>query len=111
PHHGTGGAHDRGPAGGDRPGGAATVNGDRILLRGLRGFGHPGALSDEAALGMVLVIALERPLDPGPAGTSDDLAETVDYGRLAGHVAELVAGRPRRLLEAVAEDVASLGLA
>jgi 7,8-dihydroneopterin aldolase/epimerase/oxygenase len=35
----------------------------------------------------------------------------VDYGHLAGHVAELVAGRPRRLLEAVAEDVASLVLA
>jgi dihydroneopterin aldolase len=87
------------------------VNGDRILLRGLRVFGHHGALAHETALGQVFVIDLELALDLGPAGTSDDLAETVDYGRLAGHVAELVAGRPRRLLEAVAEDVASLVLA
>jgi 7,8-dihydroneopterin aldolase/epimerase/oxygenase len=35
----------------------------------------------------------------------------VDYGSLAGRVAEVVGGRPRKLLEAVAEDVAQLVLA
>jgi 7,8-dihydroneopterin aldolase/epimerase/oxygenase len=87
------------------------VSGDRILLRGLRVFGHHGALPHETELGQVFVIDLELALDLGPAGRSDDLGQTVDYGNLAGRVAELVAGRPRRLVEAVAEDVAGLVLA
>jgi 7,8-dihydroneopterin aldolase/epimerase/oxygenase len=87
------------------------VSGDRILLRGLRVFGHHGVLAHETDLGQVFVIDLELALDLGPAGRTDDLGETVDYGSLAGRVAELVGGRPRRLVEAVAEDVASLVLA
>jgi dihydroneopterin aldolase len=87
------------------------VSGDRILLRGLRVFGHHGQLPHETELGQVFVIDLELALDLGPAGRADDLGKTVDYGQLAGRVAELVAGRPRRLVEAVAEDVASMVLA
>jgi dihydroneopterin aldolase len=87
------------------------VSSDRILLRGLRVFGHHGVLAHETDLGQVFVIDLELALDLGPAGRADDLGETVDYGSLAGRVAELVGGRPRRLVEAVAEDVASLVLA
>jgi 7,8-dihydroneopterin aldolase/epimerase/oxygenase len=87
------------------------VSSDRILLRGLRVFGHHGVLAHETDLGQVFVIDLELALDLGPAGRSDDLGETVDYGSLAGRVAELVGGRPRQLVEAVAEDVASLVLA
>jgi dihydroneopterin aldolase len=87
------------------------VTGDRIHLRGLRVFGRHGVLPHEAELGQVFVIDLELALDLAAAGRDDDLASTVDYGRLAGRVAELVAGRPRRLVEAVAEDVAGLVLA
>jgi 7,8-dihydroneopterin aldolase/epimerase/oxygenase len=57
------------------------------------------------------VVDLELVLDLGPAGRTDDLASTVDYGSLAGRVAELVGGRPRKLLEALAEDLAQLVLA
>jgi dihydroneopterin aldolase len=87
------------------------VTGDRIHLRGLRVFGRHGILPHEAELGQVFVIDLELAVDLAAAGRDDDLASTVDYGRLAGRVAELVAGRPRRLVEAVAEDVAGLVLA
>ncbi|HEX6677824.1 MAG TPA: dihydroneopterin aldolase, partial [Actinomycetes bacterium] len=87
------------------------VSSDRIVLRGLRVFGHHGALPHEAELGQVFVIDLELAVDRAAAGRDDDLASTVDDGRLAGRVAELVAGRPRRLVEAVAEDVAGLVLA
>jgi 7,8-dihydroneopterin aldolase/epimerase/oxygenase len=87
------------------------VSGDRILLEGLRVHGRHGVLPHEAELGQVFVVDVELQLDLAPAGRSDDLAETVDYGDLAGRVAALVGGRPRRLLEAVAEDVAALVLA
>jgi 7,8-dihydroneopterin aldolase/epimerase/oxygenase len=87
------------------------VNGDRILLTGLRVRGRHGVLPHEAQLGQVFVVDLELLLDLAPAGRSDDLGRTVDYGSLASRVAEVVGGRPRRLLEAVAEDVADLVLA
>jgi dihydroneopterin aldolase len=84
---------------------------DRILLSGLRVRGHHGVLAHEAQLGQVFVVDLELALDLAPAGRTDDLDRTVDYGSLAGRVAELVGGRRRKLLEAVAEDVAQLVLA
>jgi dihydroneopterin aldolase len=87
------------------------MTGDRILLSGLRVRGHHGVLAHEAQLGQVFVVDLELVLDLAPAGRSDELDQTVDYGSLAGRVAELVGGRPRKLLEAVAEDVAQLVLA
>jgi dihydroneopterin aldolase len=84
---------------------------DRILLRNLRVFGHHGVLPGEAEHGQVFVIDLDLALDLRPAGRSDDLERTVDYGSLAGRVADLVAARRRNLVEAVAEDVADLVLA
>ena len=84
---------------------------DRILLSGLRVRGHHGALPHEAELGQVFVVDLELAVDLAEAGRTDDLDRTVDYGSLAGRVAEVVGGRPRRLLGAVAEDVAQLVLA
>ncbi len=91
--------------------GRAPVPGDRILLSGLRVRGHHGVLPSEAQLGQVFVVDLELAADLAAAGRSDDLDRTVDYGSLAGRVAELVGGRPRKLLEAVAEDLAQLVLA
>jgi 7,8-dihydroneopterin aldolase/epimerase/oxygenase len=82
------------------------MTGDRILLSGLRVRGHHGVLPHEAQLGQVFVVDLELAVDLAAAGRADDLDRTVDYGSLAGRVAEVVGGRPRKLLEAVAEDVA-----
>jgi dihydroneopterin aldolase len=87
------------------------VTADRILLQGLRVRGRHGVLPHEAEFGQVFVVDLELAVDLAAAGRSDDLADTVDYGALAGRVAELVAGRPRRLLEALAEDLAAAALA
>jgi dihydroneopterin aldolase len=91
--------------------GGAPIPGDRILLSGLRVRGHHGVLPHEAQLGQVFVVDLELTLDLAEAGRADDLDRTVDYGSLAGRVAEVVGGRPRKLLEAVAEDLAQLVLA
>jgi dihydroneopterin aldolase len=88
-----------------------TAQGDRILIRNLRVFGHHGVLPEEAERGQVFVLDLDLALDLEPAGRSDELERTVDYGGLAARVAELVAGKRRRLLEAVASDVADLVLA
>jgi dihydroneopterin aldolase len=89
----------------------ASAGRDRILVRNLRVFGHHGVLPEEAERGQVFVIDLDLSLDLGPAGRSDDLDRTIDYGGLTGRVAELVATRRRNLVEAVAQDVADLVLA
>jgi dihydroneopterin aldolase len=98
------------PPQGSGPRREAGVAGDRIRLTGLRVFAHHGALAHEAEHGQVFVIDVDLGMDLAPAGTSDDLDQTVDYGRLAKAVAEVVAGRRRKLIEAVAEDVARLVL-
>jgi dihydroneopterin aldolase len=83
---------------------------DRIVLRNLRVFAHHGALEHERELGQVFVVDIDLGMDLAPAGVADDLARTVDYGKLAAAVSHAVAASPRALLEAVAEDVARLVL-
>ena len=45
-------------------------------------------------------------IDLASAATSDDLADTVDYGALAQRAADIVAGPPRKLIETVAGAIA-----
>jgi dihydroneopterin aldolase len=79
---------------------------DRIELRGLRLAGVVGVLPHEQAQPQPLELDVDVHLDLGAAGTSDDLADTVDYGALCD-VAEGVVGTTRYgLLEALAEHLA-----
>jgi dihydroneopterin aldolase len=84
---------------------------DRIALRGLRVRGHHGVFDHERRDGQEFVLDLVVELDLTAAGASDDLADTVDYGALAQDAAAVVAGPPRRLIEAVATEVAGRVLA
>jgi len=79
---------------------------DRIALRGLRVRGHHGVFEHERRDGQDFVLDLVLDVDLATAGASDDLADTVDYGALAEGAAAVVAGPPRRLIEAVAAEVA-----
>jgi 7,8-dihydroneopterin aldolase/epimerase/oxygenase len=96
-----------GEVGGGGLAGAPASLGDRVRLEGLRVFAHHGVLPHEAALGQVFVIDVDAGIDLAPAGRHDDLALTLDYGRLAREIAGLVSSTRRRLIEAVAEDVAA----
>lgn len=69
-----------------------------------------GVLPHEREHGQVFVVDLDLHLDLAPAGASDRLEDTVHYGALAAAVAEQVAGSPRQLIEAVAEQLAALAL-
>ncbi|WP_433034031.1 dihydroneopterin aldolase [Actinomycetospora sp. CA-053990] len=79
---------------------------DRIALRGLQVRGHHGVFDHERRDGQDFVLDLVLDVDLAKAGASDDLADTVDYGALAEGAAAVVAGPPRRLIEAVAAEVA-----
>lgn len=80
---------------------------DRIELRGLRVRGHHGVFEHERVDGQDFVLDLALEVDLTAAAASDDLVDTVDYGALAEGAAAVVAGPPRRLIEAVAGEVAA----
>lgn len=80
---------------------------DRILLEGMTFFGFHGALPAERELGQRFVVDVEMRLDLRPAGVSDDLAKTVDYGAVHEAVKEIVEGESLNLIEAVAERIAA----
>jgi 7,8-dihydroneopterin aldolase/epimerase/oxygenase len=79
---------------------------DRISVTGIEVFAHHGVLAHERELGQRFVVDLVLELDLSAASASDALSETIDYGRLTGDVAEIVAGEPADLLEVVAGRVA-----
>jgi len=79
----------------------------RIELRGLRAVGTHGVLVEEQERAQPFEIDLDLVVDLRPAGVSDTLADTVDYGAVALLAAETVAGpRSFALLEALAWHVA-----
>ena len=84
---------------------------DRILLGDLAFYGYHGVKPEEKTLGQRFLVDLSLSLDLGPAGRSDDLALTIDYGEAYRLVRDVVEGASRDTIEAVAEAVAAALLA
>jgi 7,8-dihydroneopterin aldolase/epimerase/oxygenase len=80
---------------------------DRILLEGMIFHGRHGTLPAERELGQPFVVDVELRLNLRPAGLSDDLARTVDYGGVHRLAREIVEGEPVNLTETVAERIAA----
>ena len=81
--------------------------GDRIELRGLRAVGTHGVLVEEQGRAQPFAVDLDLGVDLGPAGISDALADTVDYGSVSDVVVAIVSGpRSFALLEALAGHIA-----
>jgi 7,8-dihydroneopterin aldolase/epimerase/oxygenase len=80
---------------------------DRILLEGMVFHGRHGTLPAERELGQPFIVDVELRLSLRPAGLSDDLAQTVDYGAVHRRAREIVEGEPLNLTEAVAERIAT----
>src|SRR5206468_12704373 len=80
---------------------------DRIALRGLEARGRHGWFDFEQAEGQTFVVDVTLQVDVSKAAASDDLADTVDYGALGKAVVEIVEGEPVRLIETLADRIAS----
>jgi dihydroneopterin aldolase len=87
------------------------VSWDRIELRGLRVTGRVGVLPIEVEQDQPLELDLDLMLDLAPAGASDDLADTVDYGAVCAAVERTVSAGHVSLLERLAALVADAVLA
>jgi dihydroneopterin aldolase len=81
--------------------------GDLIELRGLRLAGIVGVLAHEQAQAQPLELDIDVHLDLAPAGASDSLADTVDYGQLCAVAEQVVTSTRYGLLEALAEHLAT----
>jgi 7,8-dihydroneopterin aldolase/epimerase/oxygenase len=79
---------------------------DRIAIDGIEVFAHHGVLDHERELGQRFVVDLIVEADLAAAAASDDLADTIDYGHLAGRIAAVAAAPPAALLETVADRIA-----
>ena len=90
---------------------ASRPGGDRIELRGLRVLGRHGVLPEERERDQPFEVDLDVEADLSPAGCSDDLGDTLDYGAVARAAAAVVAGEPSALLERVAQRIADAVLA
>ena len=78
---------------------------DRIVLRNIRLQGRHGVHDHERAVLQPFEVDVELVLDLRPAGSTDDLAKTVDYGPVYEVVARVVEGPSIKLLEAMAEAI------
>jgi 7,8-dihydroneopterin aldolase/epimerase/oxygenase len=85
----------------------AAMSEDHILLEDMVFHGRHGTLQAERELGQPFVVSVELRLDLRPAGTSDDLLKTVDYGEVHNMAREVVEGPPVQLIETLAERIAA----
>ncbi|HEX7277045.1 MAG TPA: 2-amino-4-hydroxy-6-hydroxymethyldihydropteridine diphosphokinase [Acidimicrobiales bacterium] len=83
------------------------IDQDRIELRGLRVLGVHGALPEEQDRAQPFEVDLDVDVDLSVAGSSDHLSDTVDYGAVTAVAAAVVGGERFRLLERLAERIAS----
>lgn len=79
---------------------------DRIVLHDMRFLGRHGVEEAERSQAQPFAVDVEIVRDLGPAGRSDDLARSVDYGAVFGACRDVVEGRSFRLIEALAESLA-----
>jgi len=61
---------------------ATGLEGDQILVRGLRLWAHVGVLAHERQQGQWFEVDLTLTVNLDEAGRSDDLADTLDYSQL-----------------------------
>lgn len=79
---------------------------DQIVLKGISAHGHHGVLDFEKRDGQTFVVDVTMQVDLAPAGSSDDLADTVNYAEVAGDVVALIEGESLDLIEALAARIA-----
>jgi dihydroneopterin aldolase len=80
---------------------------DRIYLTGISAFAFHGVYENERREGQKFSVDIIADIDLYPAGTSDELKDSVDYAHIAKLAHAELAGEPCNLIEAVAERIAA----
>ena len=80
---------------------------DRIRIEGMVFEGTHGVHEHEQQHPQPFEVDVELVRDLGPAGRTDDLEQTIDYSAVFTHVGQIVAATRFRLIEALAERIAT----
>lgn len=80
---------------------------DKIIIKGMQFYGYHGALPQEQQLGQKFIVDAILSLDLKPAGQTDQLACTVNYAEVYNLIKKIVEGQPFKLIESLAETIAS----
>ena len=80
---------------------------DSIIAHGLKFQACHGLGPEEKSTPQTFQVDLDLQLDLQPAGTSDDLRDTIDYDQVYHLVKEVVTGSSFNLIETLAEKIAS----
>ena len=80
---------------------------DYIHVREMQFFGYHGVLPEETVLGQRFRASVSLAVDIQEAGKTDSLEDTVSYVGVYDICKEIVEGKPYKLIEAVAEKIAS----
>jgi dihydroneopterin aldolase len=83
---------------------------DKIFLHRMVFYGYHGLLAEEKQVGQRFEVDLEVKLDLKPAGDTDNIELTVDYGQLFATVQRVMELERYNLLEKAAEEIARLVL-
>ncbi|GGD04524.1 dihydroneopterin aldolase [Thalassobacillus devorans] len=79
---------------------------DKIYLNKMEFYGYHGLFPEENKLGQRFYVDLELDVDLEQAGKTDDMNASIDYGEIYQVTKGIVEGEAKKLVEAVAEDVA-----
>ena len=79
---------------------------DKIIIKDLEVETRIGVTAEEQARSQRLLVTVELELDLSVAGRTDAQSTTTPYDYVAEMVRKIVAARPRKLLEALADEIA-----
>lgn len=80
---------------------------DKIILTRMQFFGNHGVFPEENKLGQRFYVDVEMLMPLHKPGESDRLEDTINYAEVFSKVKDIVEGRTYRLIEALAENIAS----
>ena len=81
---------------------------DTIFIEAIEFYGYHGLFDEEQTVGHRYVVDVELSTDTRKAGATDNLDDTIDYAAVARRIAAIGAAEKHRLIEALAERLASV---
>lgn len=80
---------------------------DTIFVEAIEFYGYHGLFDEEQAVGHRYVVDVELSTDTRKAGATDTLSDTIDYAAVARRIVAIGTSEKHRLIEAIAERLAS----
>src|SRR5699024_12740693 len=77
---------------------------DKIKLNQLQFYGYHGLFPEENKLGQRFIVDVELYLSLKKAGQTDDMYDSIDYGKAYEVLQSVVEGEAKNLIEAVASE-------